>query len=65
MHSTCQMWVSVMLLICIGLVAAHISRSYKYKQDLHRMQYLNDAVKSLELPAVKVDPCNHTVCRDI
>lgn len=65
MKDTAQMWVSVMLLLCIGLVAAHIGRSYKYKLDLHRLEYLNDAVRHMELPEIKADPCNHTVCRDI
>ena len=65
MHSNCQMWVSVMLLLAIGLAAGHIGRSYKSKLELERMIYLNDAVKHMEIPEVKVDPCYHVVCRDI
>jgi hypothetical protein len=46
-HST-AMWISVMLLLMIGLVTASIARYVRMPRDLERMQYLNDAVKEIE-----------------
>jgi hypothetical protein len=64
-HSSCAMWVSVMLLLCIGLVAAHVSRSHKFKEELFRQQYLNRALEYMDNPSRKVDPCELPSCQDV
>ena len=64
-HSSCAMWVSVMLLLAIGLAAAHISRSHKFKQELFRQQYLNRALQHMEINPRKPEPCDGVRCQDV